>query len=123
MHAGNHLMDESLFYDFERVPGIPIGHYDGRTIVNGMKLQQGQVWKQGMDYLRIVHWERKAIVYKLMKDLSIAEGTEHNVTKKEFCRMLKGAMLLDPMELKEIARRTMLAVAPAETQQDGEAPA
>lgn len=31
-----------------------------------MKLQQGQLWKKDDDYLRIIHWERLAIEYKLM---------------------------------------------------------
>ena len=59
-----------------------------------MTLEQGQVWKKGEDYLRIVEWSRMEIVYKLMKDMTTRVGTQHRVTKKEFCRMLKGARLL-----------------------------
>ena len=33
-----------------------------------MKLEQGQIWKQGDDYLRIVEWSRLSIEYKSMKD-------------------------------------------------------
>ena len=61
-----------------------------------MKLEQGQIWKQGDDYLRIVEWERLSIEYKSMKDPASKEGTRHRVTKKEFCRLIKGAVLLSP---------------------------
>lgn len=68
-----------------------------------MKLQQNQIWKQGDLYLRIVHWERMFIVYKAMKDLSTKQGTEHQVSKKEFCRLIKGAVLLTPEEARDAA--------------------
>jgi hypothetical protein len=58
-----------------------------------MKLQQGQIWKQGDEYYRIVEWARLAIEYKLMKDLEPGDGTHHTVTKKEFCHLIKGAEL------------------------------
>jgi hypothetical protein len=61
-----------------------------------MHLEQGQVWKQGYEYLRIVTWERLAIEYKAMADLASKEGTLHRVTKKEFCRLIKGAVLVQP---------------------------
>ncbi len=61
-----------------------------------MKLEQGQIWKQGENYLRIVEWARMHIEYKIMKDPVSKEGTFHQVSKKEFCRMLKGAVLLTP---------------------------
>lgn len=59
-----------------------------------MKLQQGQVWKKGDDYFRIVEWERLSIKYKIMQDLVEGTGEMHVVTKKEFCKLLKGAELL-----------------------------
>jgi hypothetical protein len=59
-----------------------------------MKLQQGQLWKKDDDYLRILHWERLAIEYKLMHGSPDRKGSLHRVSKKEFCRMLKGAELL-----------------------------
>ena len=58
-----------------------------------MKLQQGQTWKRGDAYFRIVEWARLSITYKVMKDLSSGEGTMHTVTKKEFCRLIKTAEL------------------------------
>ena len=60
-----------------------------------MKLEQGQIWKQGEDYLRIVKWERMAIDYRITTDPESKEGERHQVTKKEFCRLIKGAQLLE----------------------------
>lgn len=61
-----------------------------------MRLHQGQIWKKGGDYYRIVQWARHAIEYKHMTDLETKEGTFHEISKKEFCRLLKGAELLEP---------------------------
>lgn len=61
-----------------------------------LKLEQGQIWKQGDDYYRIVKWTRLTIDYKVLKDPSSKEGTLHPVSKKEFCRLIKGATLLTP---------------------------
>lgn len=63
-------------------------------LVGRMKLEQGQIWKQGEDYLRIVAWERLSIDYKISRDPNSKEGTRHVVSKKEFCRLIKGAELL-----------------------------
>ena len=52
------------------------------------------MWKKGNDYVRIVHWERLAIEYKLMEGTPNRRGKVYRVTKKEFCRMLQGAELL-----------------------------
>ncbi|MBC7978967.1 MAG: hypothetical protein H7Y36_00210 [Armatimonadetes bacterium] len=59
-----------------------------------IQLQQGQLWKKGDDFLRIVVWERLAIQYKLTASPDSAEGTLHDVSKKEFCRLIKGAELV-----------------------------
>lgn len=69
---------------------------DDRAYSNGMHLEQGQIWKQGNDYFRIVTWDRLAIEYKAMKHPDTKEGTLHQVTKKEFCRLIKGAVLQVP---------------------------
>jgi len=60
-----------------------------------MKLFQNQLYKLDDDFIRIVELERLAVVYKLMKDPILGEGTTQMVTKKEFCRLIKGAELLD----------------------------
>ncbi|MEM6912236.1 MAG: hypothetical protein AAF555_11740 [Verrucomicrobiota bacterium] len=61
-----------------------------------MKLQQGQIWKQGERHYRIVKWARLSIDYKLITNLETGEGTRHHVTKKEFCHLIKGASLIEP---------------------------
>lgn len=62
-----------------------------------MKLLEGQLWKTGEDYLRILHRDNLRVIYKKMKDPATKEGTEHQARKKEFCRMLKDAVLLTPL--------------------------
>ncbi|HVY70417.1 MAG TPA: hypothetical protein VHH73_10845 [Verrucomicrobiae bacterium] len=64
-----------------------------------MKLQQGQVWRKGDEYIRIVVLERLAVEYKTMQDLQTKEGRHNQVTKKQFCNLLKGASLLTNEEL------------------------
>ncbi len=59
-----------------------------------MKLRQGQIWKCGEAYVRIVRLERLEVGYKTFKSLKSSAGKHEKATKKEFCRMLKGATLL-----------------------------
>ena len=58
-------------------------------------LAQNQLWKQGDRYFRIVIWERLGIRYKETDSPNAEEGTVHDVTKKEFCRLIKGAKLVE----------------------------
>jgi len=69
-----------------------------------MKLAQGQVWKTSPAvhshngkslYLRIVQLERLAVEYKEMTDMETKAGKHKNATKKEFCRLIKNAELVD----------------------------
>lgn len=68
-------------------------------LMESMKLEQGQIWQRGEDYIRIVEWARLSIEYKVMKDPVSKVGTLHKATKKEFCRLLKGAVRLKPEDL------------------------
>jgi hypothetical protein len=61
-----------------------------------LKLQQGQLWQQGALFYRIVQLERLAVAYKEPKDAASLDGTHRYVTKKDFCRLIKGATLLKP---------------------------
>ena len=61
-----------------------------------MKLQQGQVWKCGAQYVRIVHLERLEVGYKSARDLKFTDGKHQHTSKKDFCRLLKGATLVTP---------------------------
>jgi hypothetical protein len=76
-----------------------------------MKLEQGQIWKKGDHYYRIVEWARLSIEYKLMQNPATKEGTLHKVTKKEFCRLLKDAVLVKPEDLAAVEAE--LSPAPA----------
>jgi hypothetical protein len=64
-----------------------------------MKLQQGQVWKQGQEYIRIVRLERLEVEYKSMTSLHSKEGRKLVTSKKDFCRLLKQARLLPPQKI------------------------
>lgn len=66
-----------------------------------LKLQQGQVWKRGEEYLRIVHLERLEVKYKSQLDLLSRDGTHHHTSKKEFCRLIKGATLMPAAKVPE----------------------
>ena len=61
-----------------------------------MKLQQNQVWKKGKEFIRITRLERFEVAYKTMADLSTKEGEHHVLPKKEFCRLIRGATLVEP---------------------------
>lgn len=56
-----------------------------------MRLYQNQLWQQGRDLYRIVHLERLSVEYKKLDPNDGAKGSHHKVTKKEFCRLIKGA--------------------------------
>ena len=63
-----------------------------------MKLQQGQVWQCGAEFVRIVHLERLEVGYKSATDIKFTDGTHKHTSKKDFCRLLKGATLVVPEE-------------------------
>ena len=60
-----------------------------------LKLKQGQVWKHGNEYIRIVHLERLQVAYKVMTDLHRGKGEHRHTSKKDFCRLLKECRLLE----------------------------
>lgn len=59
-----------------------------------LRLRQGQIWKHGDEFIRIVHLERLEVRYKTFKDLKTGEGKHHHTGKKDFCRLLKDCVLL-----------------------------
>ncbi len=69
-----------------------------------LKLQQDQVWKLDSGFARIIRLERLSVRYKSFKDLSSRDGTHHEISKKEFTRLIKSGTLLDP-ELVRAARQ------------------
>jgi len=67
---------------------------------NRMKLAQNQIYRQGDEYLRIVELERLEVQYKAVRNLLTGEGAHQRVSKKEFCRLIKGATLLTQDEVR-----------------------
>lgn len=61
-----------------------------------MRLQQGQLWHTKSGYLRITILERFGVEYKKITNLEEGAGEHLTATKKEFCRLLKGATLMEP---------------------------
>jgi hypothetical protein len=59
-----------------------------------MKLKQGQIWKCDEEYVRIVQLERLEVRYKSATNLQFTGGKHQHTSKKDFCRLLKGATLL-----------------------------
>ena len=52
--------------------------------------------------MRIVQVERLEVRYKAMTNLLAGTGAHHHVSKKEFCRLIKDAILLTPAQVREI---------------------
>lgn len=60
-----------------------------------MKLKQGQIWKTESAYVRIVQLERLSVGFKMMANAFSKDGAHKQLSKKEFCRLIKGASLLE----------------------------
>lgn len=72
-----------------------MAHWRGGPDNGSMKLQQNQIWQKGSEYFRIVQLERLEVQYKTLTDPLSGRGPHERVTKKEFCRLLKGAVLVE----------------------------
>src|SRR5580658_2010606 len=67
-----------------------------------VKLQQGQIWKCGDEYVRIVQLARLEVGYKSASNLKFSDGKHQHTSKKDFCRLLKGATLVAPAAGKSL---------------------
>ncbi len=67
-----------------------------------LKLQQGQVWQCGAQYVRIVELKRLEVGYKSATNLKFTGGTHQHTSKKDFCRLLKGAVLISPKPVESL---------------------
>jgi hypothetical protein len=68
-----------------------------------LKLKQGQIWKRGSEFIRIVQLERLEVAYKVVKDLhSGSKGEHRHTSKKDFCRLLKECRLLEPKAIESL---------------------
>lgn len=59
------------------------------------RLKQGQIWKKESRFYRITEWSRASIKYKVSQSPGYTESSVTEVTKKEFCRLIKGATLCE----------------------------
>ena len=62
--------------------------------ITAMRLSQAQVWKKDGQFIRIVRLERLEVEYKSHPSLTSKAGKKVVTSKKDFCRLLKGAQLL-----------------------------
>ena len=62
-----------------------------------MKLAQNQLWREEDKFYRIVRLQRLSVDYKELDPLDPDKGAHLSVSKKEFCRLIKGAVLVDKM--------------------------
>ena len=84
---------------------ITVANRAAFPILSGMKLTQGQVWKNGAHYLRITQLERLKVGYKEFPNLASRDGHHREVTKKEFCRLIKTATLLTDVQVLEASMK------------------
>lgn len=57
-----------------------------------MRLKQNQLWQVGTERYRIVILERLTVDYKKLDPDDPEAGTHHQLSKKEFCRLIKGGV-------------------------------
>lgn len=63
-----------------------------------MTLAERQIWKKDEKFYLIVVWERLAIEYQMLDGVEGLEGDIQRVTKKEFCKLIKGAEMVELRE-------------------------
>lgn len=64
----------------------------------GMRIYQDEIYRKGEKYIRIVRLDRYEVEFKTMNGDPKGEGPIGVVTKKEFCRLLKGMTLVPPVK-------------------------
>ncbi len=67
-----------------------------------LRLRQDQVWEVDGGFVRIVRLERLSVGYKRLEELTTRDGTHLDLSKKEFCRMIKGGRLLGADEIPDV---------------------
>ena len=87
-----------------------------------MTLAQNQVYKQGEQYYRIVRLQRLKVHYKSVTNLLTREGEHHHTSKKDFCRLIKGATLLTQAQVREIWLDEGAAMVPIESIEENPQP-
>ncbi len=67
-----------------------------------LRLKQDQVWEVDGGFVRIVRLERLSVGYKRLEDLTSRDGTHLDLSKKDFCRMIKAGRLLGEGEVPSL---------------------
>jgi hypothetical protein len=62
-----------------------------------MRIFQDEIYQKGAKFIRIVKLDRYQVEYKTMSGDPKGEGVIAVAAKKEFCRLLKGMVLLKPI--------------------------
>lgn len=62
----------------------------------GVRLFQDQIYQKGDRFIRIIRLDRYEVEYKATVGGPKEEGTVAVAAKKEFCRLLKGMVLIFP---------------------------
>jgi len=73
-----------------------------------MKLQQDQLYQRGEEYIRIVKLERLAVDYKIITNFAQRDGVHFRMTKKAFCKLIKGLPLVSPEEQKRLLQQGLI---------------
>ena len=63
-----------------------------------MRIYQDEIYQKGAKFIRIVKLDRYEVEYKTMTGDPKVEGVVTVASKKEFCRLLKGMILLAPIK-------------------------
>ncbi|MBM3830385.1 MAG: hypothetical protein FJ406_07610 [Verrucomicrobia bacterium] len=71
-----------------------------------LRLQQGQIWQKGQAFLRITRLDRLAVEYKAGGSPEARGGPLQKASKKEFCRLIKGALLVPRVEKPPATNRS-----------------
>jgi hypothetical protein len=117
----SYLTDQASLTDLARI-ATTIGNYllaiflspapAAGAYASAMKLCQGQIWKKEGQFIRVVRLERLEVEYKSLASLATKTGTLQVTSKKDFCRLLKGAHLLSP-EKRTLPERGSAGASPA----------
>lgn len=79
-----------------------------------MRLYQNQLWTKNGELYRIVHLERLSVDYKQINPENHEEGVHFSVTKKEFCRLIKGAT---EVNLKDVPEKPIEPIGPSSSEE------
>jgi hypothetical protein len=63
-----------------------------------MRIYQDEVYQKGTKFIRIVRLDRYEVEFKTMTGDPKGEGSLAVLSKKEFCRTLKGMTLVAPVK-------------------------